>query len=469
VLNSLKAAYQGRLFTDARDMAPFLLDWRKRYQGKAIAVAQPANTQEVAQVVKWCFQNKVPVVAQGGNTGLSGGSVPDSSGNALVLSLSRMNQVRSIDTVNNTVTVEAGCILQNLQDAAIAANRLFGVSLAAKGSCTVGGNLSTNAGGVQVIRYGNMREQCLGLEVVTAEGEIWDGLRGLRKDNTGYDLRDLFVGAEGTLGVITAAVLKLYPLPAGQAVALCAVSSPHEALKLLGVAQKRLGGMLSAFELMSDICLDLVKRHNPNSKIPFPDSPWSVLLEVSDLNSEKAARTALEGLLENAFEEGLITDATVSQSLGQLRDLWNLREDISEAQASEGKNIKHDIAVPISRVADFIDQTNAAILRAHPGIRMVVFGHLGDGNLHYNVSPPADKTAPEFEDWFMDQQSAINLVTHNSVAKFNGSVSAEHGLGVLRRDEAARYKSPVELAMMKKIKHAFDPHNLMNPGKVISL
>jgi FAD/FMN-containing dehydrogenase len=469
VLDSLKASYHGRLLVEHADTAPFLLDWRKRYQGKALAVAQPANTEEVAQIVKWCFVNRVPLVAQGGNTGLSGGSVPDTSGTAIVLSLARMNKVRAIDTVNNTITVEAGCILQNLQDAAVAANRLFGVSLAAKGSCTVGGNLSTNAGGVQVIRYGNMREQCLGLEVVTAEGEVWDGLRGLRKDNTGYDLRDLFVGAEGTLGVITAAVLKLHPLPAGQTVALCATSSPHQALKLLGMAQKALGGSLSAFELMSDVCLELVKRHNPNSKIPFPQSPWSVLIEVSDLRSEENARAAMEKLLEEAFEAELIADATVSQSLTQLRDLWNLREDISEAQASEGKNIKHDIAVPISKIADFVDQTNAAILAAHPGIRMVVFGHLGDGNLHYNVSPPADKTSAEFEDWFMAQQSAINLITHNSVAKFNGSVSAEHGLGVLRRDEAARYKSPIELAMMKKIKLALDPHNLMNPGKVISL
>jgi FAD/FMN-containing dehydrogenase len=469
VLDSLKASYHGRLFTEPADTAPFLLDWRKRYQGKALAVAQPANTEEVAQVVKWCSINRVPIVAQGGNTGLSGGSVPDASGTAIVLSLARMNKIRAIDTINNTITVEAGCILQNLQDAAVAANRLFGVSLAAKGSCTVGGNLSTNAGGVQVIRYGNMREQCLGMEVVTAEGEVWDGLRGLRKDNTGYDLRDLFVGAEGTLGVITAAVLKLQPLPAGQTVALCATSSPHQALKLLGMAQKALGGSLSAFELMSDVCLALVKRHNPNSKIPFPQSPWSVLIEVSDLRSEDNARAAMQKLLEEAFEAELITDATVSQSLTQLRDLWNLREDISEAQASEGKNIKHDIAVPISKIADFVDKTNAAILAAHPGVRMVVFGHLGDGNLHYNVSPPANKTSSEFEEWFMAQQAAINLITHNSVAEFNGSVSAEHGLGVLRRDEAARYKSPVELAMMKKIKLAFDPHNLMNPGKVISL
>jgi FAD/FMN-containing dehydrogenase len=468
LIDSLKASYQGRLLTTEADTAPFLLDWRKRYQGKAIAVAQPANTQEVAQVVKWCAENRVPIVAQGGNTGLSGGSVPDGSGNALVLSLTRMNKVRAIDTINNTITVEAGCILQNLQDVAIKENRLFGVSLAAKGSCTVGGNLSTNAGGTQVIRYGNMREQCLGLEVVTAEGEIWDGLRGLRKDNTGYDLRDLFVGAEGTLGVITAAVLKLHPLPVGQAVALCATSSPHQALKLLGLAQKRLDGSLSGFELMSAICLELVQRHNPKSKVPFAAAPWTVLVEVSDLASEELARSSMQGFLEQAFEEALIEDATVSQSIAQAKEFWNLREDISEAQASEGKNIKHDIAVPISKIADFVEQTNAEILAAHPGIRMVVFGHLGDGNLHYNVSPPTNKTSAEFEDWFMGQQDAINLITHNSVAKFNGSVSAEHGLGVLRRDEAARYKSPVEISLMKKIKNALDPHHLMNPGKVIS-
>jgi FAD/FMN-containing dehydrogenase len=468
-VESLKSVYKGRLLVEASETASFLLDWRKRYKGTALAVALPANTQEVAQIVQWCAAHKVAVVAQGGNTGLSGGSVPDNSGNSILLSLSKMDKIRAIDTVNNTITVEAGCILQNLQEKAVSVNRLFGVSLAAKGSCTVGGNLSTNAGGVQVIRFGNMREQCLGLEVVTAEGEVWDGLRGLRKDNTGYDLRDLFVGAEGTLGVITAAVLKLHPLPVGQSVALCAVESPRQALKFLALAQAKLGGALSAFELMSDVGLGLVKRHNPDAKIPFPNSPWSVLIEVSDLHGEKNAIAMIESLLQEVMEAGHITDATVSQSLTQFRDLWSLREDISEAQASEGKNIKHDIAVPISTIADFIEQTNAEIAAAHPGIRMVVFGHLGDGNLHYNVSPPADKTSVEFEDWFMAQQDAINLITHNAVSRFNGSVSAEHGLGVLRRDEAARYKSPVELALMRKIKSALDPHNLMNPGKVIKL
>jgi FAD/FMN-containing dehydrogenase len=466
---SLALVYKGKLLTAFDDMAPFLIDWRKRYKGKAIAVALPASAPEVSALVKWCATHKVPVVAQGGNTGLSGGSVPDSSGRAIVISLTKMNKVRAIDTVNNTITVEAGCILQNLQDAALAVNRLFGVSLAAKGSCTVGGNLSTNAGGVQVIRYGNMREQCLGLEVVTAEGEIWDGLRGLRKDNTGYDLRDLYVGAEGTLGVITAAVLKLQPLPVGQVVAMCVVDSPKAALDLLALAQSQLGGNLSAFELMSNICLDLVKKHNPNAKIPFPDAAWTVLIEVSDLHSEQSAVALINRLLESAFEAGCIADATISQSLTQFKDLWSLREDISEAQASEGKNIKHDVAVPISTIATFIEQTNAAIELAHPGIRMVVFGHLGDGNLHYNVSPPSDRTGPQDEDWFMGQQAAINLITHNAVAAFNGSVSAEHGLGVLRRDEASRYKSPIEMALMRKIKHALDPDNLMNPGKVLSL
>jgi FAD/FMN-containing dehydrogenase len=468
-LSSLKSAYKGRLLTADADMAPFVIDWRKRYQGKALAVAQPASTDEVAHVVKWCAENKVPLVPQGGNTGLSGGSVPDASGQAVVLSLSKMNKVRAIDTINNTITVEAGCILQNLHEAAIASNRLFAVSLAAKGSCTVGGNLSTNAGGVQVIRYGNMREQCLGLEVVTADGEIWNGLRGLRKDNTGYDLRDLYVGSEGTLGVITAAVLKLHPLPVGQSVALCAVDSPEAGVKLLELVQSQLGGALSAFELMSNICLELVARHNPSSKIPFPDSPWIVLIEVSDLHSASASESALQNVLEKAFEADLISDATVSQSVSQLREFWNLREDISEAQASEGKNIKHDISVPVSKIAQFIAVTNLLIEEKHPGIRMVVFGHLGDGNLHYNVSPPANKTGPEFETWFLDQQASVNLITHDSVAQFNGSVSAEHGLGVLRRDEAARYKSPVELALMKKIKRALDPHNLMNPSKVIAL
>jgi FAD/FMN-containing dehydrogenase len=404
-------------------------------------------------------------VPQGGNTGLSGGSVPDESGRAVVLSLARLNRIRAIDTRNNTLVAEAGCVLQAVQQAARDAERLFPLSLAAEGSCTIGGNLASNAGGVQVLRYGNARELCLGLEVVTAQGELWDGLRGLRKDNTGYDLRDLFVGSEGTLGVITAAVLKLHPLPAAQVCAFAAVASADDALALLELAQRRAGPALTAFELVSEACLALVLRHFPDCRRPLAvTQPWYVLLELSELEDEARAGAAAERLLEAALDAGLVADAAVAASLAQRRALWALRENISEAQAAEGKNIKHDIAVPISRIAEFVRETDAAIAAAHPGVRMIVFGHLGDGNLHYNVSPPEGESG----DAFLARQDAINRITHDAVARFAGSVSAEHGLGVLRRDEAARYKSPVEIALMRSVKAALDPLGIMNPGKVLA-
>lgn len=468
-LSTLRAVFSGRLLTDSADKAPYLLDWRKRYQGAALAVAQPDCTEDVAAVVRWCADKGVAIVPQGGNTGLSGGSVPEGADAAvpsLVLSLKRMNAVRAIDTVNNTITVEAGCILQTVQEAALAAGRLFPLSLAAQGSCTVGGNLSTNAGGVQVLRYGNARELCLGLEVVTAQGDIWHGLRGLRKDNTGYDLRDLFVGSEGTLGVITAAVMKLHPLPAAKQVAWVALSSPEVAMQLLGLAQQRLGAGLTAFELVSDVCLSLVLKHFETSRSPLQAAaPWYVLLECSDFVSQTHCVDALQSLLELGFDQGLMSDAAVSDNETQFKALWALRENISEAQAAEGKNIKHDIAVPISSIAQFVQTTTAALVSAFPGIRMVVFGHLGDGNLHYNVSPALNAD----HDHFLKNQNKINLIVHDAVASYNGSVSAEHGLGVLRRDEAARYKPAVELAMMRAIKRALDPQSIMNPGKVIQM
>jgi FAD/FMN-containing dehydrogenase len=463
-LAGLRAAFAGRLITDAAEQAPFLLDWRKRWRGRALAVAQPDTAEDVAQVVRWCAARGVPVVPQGGNTGLSGGSVPDDSGRALVLSLARLNRIRSIDLPNNTLVAEAGCILQQVQQAARDAGRLFPLSLAAEGSCTIGGNLSTNAGGVQVLRYGNARELCLGLEVVTPQGELWNGLRGLRKDNTGYDLRDLFVGAEGTLGVITAAVLKLHPLPTAQVCAFAAVPSPDDALRLLELAQRRAGPQLTAFELVSEACLGLVLQHFADCRRPLADvHPWYVLLELSTLDDEAGATAVLEGLLGGAIEQGLVADAAVAASLAQRRALWALRENISEAQAAEGKNIKHDIAVPISRIADFVRETDAAIAAAHPGVRMIVFGHLGDGNLHYNVSPPVGENG----DAFLTRQDAINRITHDAVVRYAGSISAEHGLGVLRRDENARTKSPVEMALMRSLKTAFDPAGIMNPGKFL--
>jgi FAD/FMN-containing dehydrogenase len=464
-IEGLRAAFSGRLITEPAQQAPFLTDWRGRWSGSARAVVQPDRAADVAAVLRWCHTHRVPVVPQGGNTGLSGGSVPDGSGRAIVLSLTRLNRIRSIDARNNTLVAEAGCVLQVVQEAAREADRLFPLSLAAQGSCTIGGNLATNAGGVQVLRYGNARRLCLGLEVVTPQGELWDGLRGLRKDNTGYDLRDLYIGAEGTLGVITAAVLELHPLPKAQVCAFVAVPTPSHALALLALAQQRAGPALSAFELVSQTCLGLVLKHFAGCRNPLVQpSPWYLLLEIDDLHDQARASAAAEQLLEAALEAGHATDAVVATSVAQRAALWALRENISQAQAAEGKNIKHDIAVPISRIAEFVAATDALIAAQHPGVRMVVFGHLGDGNLHYNVSPPVGVA----DTAFLDRQDDINRITHDSVARFGGSISAEHGLGVLRRDEAARYKSPVELALMRSIKNALDPLGIMNPGKLLA-
>jgi FAD/FMN-containing dehydrogenase len=469
LLSALKSAYTGKLLSDEADKAPFLTDWRKRYRGQALAVLLPQNAQELAAAVAWANANDVVLVPQGGNTGLAGGATPDMRGRTLVVSLTRMNQVRAIDTVNNTITVEAGCILQHVQEAADNADRLFPLSLAAEGTCTIGGNLSTNAGGVQVLRYGNARELCLGLEVVNSKGEIWNGLRGLRKDNTGYDLRDLFIGAEGTLGIITAATLKLFPKPKGQATAVVALDSPELALELLGLAQARLDARLTAFELFSAFCLELVLKHYPDCKPPLPQrSAQYVLLECSDSLSEASAKEQMQQLLESALELDLITDAAVATSSQQSKALWSLRENISEAQAAEGKNIKHDISVPISSIAHFIRATNAQLQASFPGIRMVVFGHLGDGNLHYNVSPSEANTGAQYEEAFLALQTAINKITHDAVHSFRGSISAEHGLGQLRRDESQRYKTDVEMDMMRAIKQALDPKGLFNPGKVLN-
>lgn len=446
------------------DMAGYLTDWRGRFTGRARAVLRPGSTADVAALVKLCVQHRVPVVPQGGNTGLVLGSVPDQSGDAIVLSLARMNRIRAVDAVNDTLTAEAGCLLQRVQEAAASAGRLFPLSLASEGSCTVGGNLSTNAGGTAVLRYGNTRELTLGLEVVTAQGDIWDGLRGLRKDNTGYDLRDLFIGAEGTLGIITAAVLKLFAQPAARVTALFALDSPRAALDLLALARQRCDASLTGFELISDFCLQLVEKHFPSLHSPFTSRhPQYVLLELSDAESEQHATALLESVATMAFDHHLVSDAVVANSLAQSTALWALRERISEAQAAEGKNIKHDIALPISRIADFIAETDAALQNHFPGCRMVCFGHLGDGNLHYNVSAPAGQEA----DHFLQDQPAVNLIVHDSVHRHGGSISAEHGLGALKRDEIRRYKSGTEMDMMVTIKRALDPLNLMNPGKVL--
>ena len=447
------------------DLSAYEVDWRKRSRGKALAVVRPANTQEVAAVVKACVLVGVSIVAQGGNTGLVGGSIPDESGQQVVLSLQRMNTVRSIDAANLTMTVDAGCILQTLQDTAEKAGFLFPLSLAAEGSCTIGGNLATNAGGTQVVRYGNARDLCLGLEVVTAQGEIWHGLSGLRKDNTGYDLRDLFVGSEGTLGIITAATLKLYPQPAARLTAWAAVPSMQHAVTLLGLAHKHLGAGLTGFEVMGQFALSLVAKHYPQQRVPlWQDAPYCVLLENSDHESETHAREQFEKLLETAFEDGCVSDAVVAENLGQAHQLWHIRESIPLAQAEEGLNIKHDISIAVSRIPEFVATTDALLQAAIPGVRLVNFGHLGDGNLHYNVQAPLDGDSKAF---LRESEAQVNTIVYDTVTRFDGSISAEHGVGSLKLDKLEHHKSPVALGMMRAIKRALDPHNLMNPLRVI--
>ena len=452
------------LITAPQEVAPYASDWRKRYVGRPAAVVKPASTAEVAAVVRACADSRTAIVPQGGNTGLCGAATPDASGTQIILNLSRVNRVREVDARNNTMTAEAGCVLANLQKAAEEAGRLFPLSLAAEGSCEIGGNLSTNAGGTAVLRYGNARELVLGLEVVLPSGEVWEGLRGLRKDNTGYDLKQLFIGAEGTLGVITAAVLKLFPLPKSHATAVVALQSPEKALALLERVLGACGERLTGFELFSDFCLSLVLRHFRDTTAPFPRRfPHYVLMEFSDTQPGEGVRALAEGVLEAALVEKNILDAVVAQSETQARAFWKLREFISEAQAHEGPNIKHDVSIPISRIADFISATDQELARAHAGVRLVTFGHLGDGNLHYNVSAP-EGVAP---DAFVKNTAAINRLVHDGVARFGGSISAEHGLGQLKREEIRRYKSPLELELMRKLKRALDPDGIMNPGKVL--
>ena len=453
----------------ATDLGAWEQDWRKRVHGVALAVGRPSNTDEVAQVVRLCAASQqatgVSIVPQGGNTGMVVGSTPDTSGRQLVLSLQRMNSVRAIDGANMTMTVDAGCVLQNLQAAARHAGYLFALSLAAEGSCTIGGNLGTNAGGTQVVRYGNTRDLCLGLEVVTARGEVWNGLSGLRKDNTGYDLRNLFVGSEGTLGVITAATMKLVPLPAAQLTAWAALPSLDQALVLLALAHRHLGAGLTGFEVMGQFALGLVARHYPQQEVPlYLSTPWCVLLENSDHQSESHAREQFERLLETALAQGCVTDAVVAANLAQAQQLWQIRENIPLAQALEGLNVKHDISIPISRIPEFVRATDALLQQELPGVRLVNFGHLGDGNLHYNVQAPAGADAKAF---LLHHEARINALVFDSVARFDGSISAEHGIGSLKVDQLAHHKSPVALDMMHAIKRALDPHNLMNPGRVL--
>ncbi|MFT3814705.1 MAG: FAD-binding oxidoreductase [Acidovorax sp.] len=447
------------------DLASYEQDWRRRAQGRALCVVRPGSTGEVARVVKACAAARVAIVPQGGNTGLVAGSVPDASGTQVVLSLRRMAAVRAVDPQNMTITVEAGHVLQALQEAADEAGFLFPLSLGAEGSCTIGGNLATNAGGTQVVRYGNARELCLGLEVVTALGEVWDGLSGLRKDNTGYDLRDLFVGSEGTLGVITAATLRLFPKPAAQLTAWAAVASLEDACQLLGMAHQHLAAGLTGFEVMNQFALGLVDKYYPHLRVPlWRQAPWCVLIELSDSESEAHARGRFESLLEAAFEGGLVADAVIAENLRQAHDLWHIRESITLAQVEEGFNVKHDISIPVSLIPAFVREADAALAAAFDGIRFVNFGHLGDGNLHYNIQAPADVDAKAF---VAQCEERISAIVYDTVSQYRGSISAEHGIGELKLHKLPWHKSATALALMRSIKNALDPLNTLNPGRVL--
>jgi FAD/FMN-containing dehydrogenase len=451
------------VLTDPTDMASHLTEWRGLYRGRAAAVVRPGSTAEVAQVIRLAARERVPVVPQGGNTGLVGGQTPDDSGRAIVLALGRLDRIREVDPLSDTMTVEAGVTLARAQEAAEGADRLFPLSLASEGSCTIGGNLATNAGGTAVLAYGNARDLVLGLEVVLADGRVWNGLGKLRKDNTGYDLRNLFVGSEGTLGIITAAVLKLFARPRSVATVLAGVPTPQAALDLLALAKAGAGGTVTTFELVPRIGLEMVTRHMSGVRDPLASPhPWYVLLEVGS-GAVEGTEEAVAGMLEAALDRGIVEDATIATSLERRNALWRLRETLPEAQGFEGGSIKHDIAVPLAAVPAFIAEASDAVIGAVPGARPVPFGHLGDGNLHFNITQPpgADKAA------FLERWGEVNAVVHGLVLRYGGSVSAEHGIGQLKRHLLAQVKDPVALDLMRQLKATLDPEGILNPGKVL--
>jgi FAD/FMN-containing dehydrogenase len=458
------------LIIDDQGKHPYLTDWRENYLGAALAIVRPATTEEVSAVVKLCAVEGVAIVPQGGNTGMSGGATPHEAGREIVLSLTRMNRILDIDRVGYTMTVEAGVVLKTIQDTAADNDRLFPLSLGAEGSCTIGGNLSTNAGGVQVLHYGNARNLVLGLEVVRPDGEIWNGLRALKKDNTGYDLRDLYLGAEGTLGIITKAVLKLWPKPKDHATSWSAVPSPQAAVELLSAAYAASEDNVTSCELMGRQGIDLVLQHIAGTADPLADRhDWYVLMEWSstrphrDGDNAGSLREKMEAYLGEAMEKGQVLDAVIAQTEAQSRALWALRESHTEASKKEGPSIKHDISVAVSKIPPFVSEGLAAMTKALPGCRPLVFGHVGDGNLHFNCQAPAGWTKPQFTPY----GEAISGAIYDLVTAYGGSISAEHGIGRIKVDELAHYRSRTELDVMRSLKRALDPHNIMNPGKVI--
>jgi FAD/FMN-containing dehydrogenase len=450
--------------TDPATIAPHLIETRGLYHGASPLLLRPGNTAEVAAVMALATETRTPIVPQSGNTGHVGGQTPREGGSDVLLTLSRMSKVREVDTSANALTVDAGCILDTIHAVALEHDRLFPLSLGSQGSCQIGGNLSTNAGGTQVLAYGNMRQLCLGLEVVLPTGEIWNGLRKLKKDNTGYDLRDLFIGAEGTLGVITGAVLKLFPRPRGHQVAFAGLESAEHALKFFEMAAATCGPSLTGFELMVRLGVEFTTRHIPGVRDPLEKAyPWYVLVDISTFDSEDSAERMMQTLLETAFSTGIVQDATIAVSTAQARAFWHLRESMSEAQKPEGGSIKHDVSVPVSSIPAFMAAAEKAVLAYMPGVRICAFGHLGDGNIHYNISQPVGADKAEF----IGKWREVNHIVHGLVLSFGGSISAEHGIGQLKRDELATIRPAIEIDLMRRIKHAFDPAGIMNPGKVI--
>ncbi|WP_421853239.1 FAD-binding oxidoreductase [Oricola sp.] len=452
------------VIADEAGTAPHLNEPRRRWHGRTAAVLRPGTTDEVAQILRLASETGTPIVPQGGNTGLVGGQIPDMGGDAVIVSTSRLNRIRDIDTAGNTITVEAGVVLEAIRDAAADHGRLFPLSLASQGSCQIGGNLSTNAGGTGALAHGVARDLCLGLEVVLADGSVLDDLNRLKKNNTGYNLRDLFIGAEGTLGIVTAAVLRLFPQPAGIATAFVAVPSPDEALELLDKARAAAGSELTAFELMARIGIDFTLRHQEGTRDPLEHHhPWYVLIEISSARSQDDARQTLEALLMQALEHGVATDAVLAENERQRLDFWRLREGISDSQIPEGGSIKHDVSVPVAEVPRFMAEAARAVHAIEPAARICAFGHLGDGNIHYNISQPvgADKQT------FLAATHVITPAVHAIVRQHGGSIAAEHGIGQMKRDELAETKNPVALDLMKRIKRTLDPAGIMNPGKVI--